>query len=216
MFQDISKNRIKTSIIISAFIFMITLIIYYICTAFNLGAFSIVFALVFSIISTTISYYNCDKIVLKMNNARPATHGEDQKLVNIFDTLMISSGLEYRPKLYVVEDGQPNAFATGRNPKHSVICVTTGLLQKLDYYELEGVIAHEMAHVRNYDILLSAIVTVMLGLVVMLSDIFTRAIFFSNRRRDDDSKAGGFLMIVGIILLILAPVFRKTNATCYI
>lgn len=96
-----------------------------------------------------------------LNHARPAIEEEDAKLIDILDGLMVSSGLQYRPKLYVVDDPQPNAFATGRNPKHSVICVTTGLLNKLDYYELEGVVAHELSHIKNYDIRLSAVVTVM-------------------------------------------------------
>ena len=123
---------------------------------------------------------------------------------------MISSGLPSRPRLYVVEDAQPNAFATGRNPKHAIICVTTGLLDKLEYYELEGVIAHEMAHIKNYDILLSAVVTVMVGFIVMLSDMFTRGFFYrSGRSKDNDSEGNGILMVVGLVLLILSPILGK-------
>ena len=123
---------------------------------------------------------------------------------------MISSGLSYKPRLYVVEDPQPNAFATGRNPEHAIICVTTGLLEKLEYYELEGVIAHEMAHIKNYDILLSAVVTVMVGFIVMLSDIFTRTFFYrGGRDRDNDSKGNAIAMLIGLILLILAPIVGK-------
>ena len=152
MYEDIRSNKIKSGVIVSIFIIVITLIIYYICMAFDLGIFSIVFALVFSIITAYASYYNSDKIILKMSHAREATHEENQKLVNILDALVVSSGLSVTPKLYVVEDAQPNAFATGRDPEHSIICVTTGLLEKLDYYELEGVIGHELAHIANYDI----------------------------------------------------------------
>lgn len=161
MYEDINKNKFKTLVIISIFIIMITLIVYYICMAFDLGSFSIVIALIFSIISAWSSYYFSDKIILSLNGARPASKEEYSKLNNILDSLMLSSGLNNRPKLYVVDDIQPNAFATGRNPENSVICVTSSLLEKLDYYELEGVIAHEMAHIKNYDIRLSAIVTVM-------------------------------------------------------
>ncbi len=207
MYEDIKKNKIKTGIIVCGFILMVTLIIYFVCMAFDLGIFSIVFALIFSIISAYITYYNSDKIILSMNHARPATHEEDQKLVNILDTLMISAGFTYKPKLYVVEDSQPNAFATGRNPEISVICVTTGLLDKLNYYELEGVLAHEMAHIKNYDIRLSAVVTVMLGLIVMLSDMFSRWIFHSNKK--DNNKGNGILMLIGFILLIFAPIFGQ-------
>lgn len=208
MYEDIKTNKIKSGIVVFGFILMVTLIIYFICMAFDLGIFSICFALIFSSISAYISYYNSDKIILSMNKARPATHEEDQKIVNILDTLMLSSGLESKPKLYVIEDSQPNAFATGRNPENSVICVTTGLLEKLNYYELEGVIAHEMSHIKNYDIRLSAVVTVMLGLIVMLSDMFSRWAFRSSRK-DNDNKANGILMVIGLVLLILAPIFGQ-------
>ncbi|MCI8621044.1 MAG: M48 family metallopeptidase [Clostridia bacterium] len=178
--------------------------------AFDMGIISIIIALTFSIITAWISYYNSDKIVLRMSNARPATHEENQKLVNILDALVISSGIGVTPKLYVVDDKQPNAFATGRDPEHSVICVTTGLLEKLDYYELEGVIGHELAHIANYDIRLSAVLTVMVGFVVMLSDIFSRSFYRAGRSRDNDNNSGnGILMLIGLIFLILAPIFGK-------
>lgn len=209
MFENIKKNKIKTGAIISIFISIITLITYYICMAFDLGYMSIIIALIFSIGSAFLSYYNCDKIVLSMNKARPATEEEFKKLNNILDSLMISSGLEFRPKLYVVEDNQPNAFATGRNPEHSVICITTALLDKLDYYELEGVLAHELSHIANYDIRLSAVVTVMVGVIVMLSDMFTRSFMYHDRDRDSDNNGNAFLMLLGLICLIISPIFAK-------
>lgn len=211
MYEDITKNKIKTGVIISIFIVVITLIVYYICMAFDLGAFSIVIALVFSIASAWGSYYYSDKIILSVNKARPATEEEDAKLIDILDGLMVSSGLQYRPKLYVVEDSQPNAFATGRNPQNSAICVTTGLLNKLDYYELEGVVAHELSHIKNYDICLSAVVTVMVGFIVMLSDFVSRVLFWGGgRSNDSDSKgANPILMIIGLVCLILAPIFGE-------
>lgn len=210
MFEDIKKNKIKTGIIVSMFIVILTLIIYYICMAFDLGSVSIVIALISSIISALLSYWNCDKIVLSVNKARPATEEEFSKLNNILDSLMISSGLKFRPKLYVVEDNQPNAFATGRNPEHSVICVTTALLDRLDYYELEGVLAHELSHIANYDIRLSAVITVMVGLIVMLSDMFTRHYFYRGRRDNDrEGNGNAILMILGLICLIVSPIFTK-------
>ena len=209
MFENIKKNKIKTGAIISVFIIIITLITYYICMAFDLGYISILIALIFSVGSAYLSYYNCDKIVLSMNKARPATEEEFKKLNNILDSLMISSGLEFRPKLYVVEDNQPNAFATGRDPEHSVICVTTALLDRLDYYELEGVLAHELSHISNYDIRLSAIVTVMVGVIVMLSDMFTRTFIYHDRDRDSDNKSNGIIMLIGLICLIISPIFAK-------
>lgn len=207
MFEDVRKNKRKTGLIVFIFILFITLIVYYICHLCDLGPVSIVIALAFSIISAWSSYYYSDKIVLAVNKARPATEEEDKKLINILDALMVSSGLSHKPRLYVVDTEQPNAFATGRNPENAVICVTTGLLEKLEYYELEGVIAHEMAHIKNYDIRLSAVVTVMVGLVVMLADMFTRIIFFGDR---DNEKGGNpILMVIGLICLILSPIFAS-------
>ena len=208
MFEDIKKNKIKSWFIVLLFLAFIAVIVYYICMALDLGELSIIIAMIFAIVSTWGSYYYSDKIVLKLNNARPATREEDLKLVNILDSLVISAGLPEKPQLYVIEDAQPNAFATGRNPKHAVICVTTGLLEKLDYYELEGVLAHEMSHIKNYDILLSAVVSVFVGLIVMLSDMFSRILFWGGAKdRDSDSKANGILMLLGLICLILSPIF---------
>ena len=208
MFENIKRNKIESGIIVSIFILVITLIVYYICNALELGTFSIVIALIFSIGSAWGSYYYSDKIVLSLNKARPATKAEDLKLVNILDALMISSGLPVKPRLYVVDDMQPNAFATGRNPQNAVICATTGLREKLDYYELEGVIAHEMSHIKNYDIRLSCVVSVMVGFIVMLSDLFSRTLFWGGLKdRDSESKGNGILMLVGLIFLILSPIF---------
>ena len=211
MFENQRKNKIESGVIVFIFTTVITLIVYYICHAFELGEISIVIALAFSIISAVGSYYNCDKIVLKMSNARPATKEEDLKLVNILDSLMVTANLPNKPRLYVVEDPQPNAFATGRNPQNAVICVTTGLLEKLDYYELEGVVAHEVSHIKNYDIRLSAVVSVMVGFVVMLSDMVSRALFWGyggrDNDRDSDNSGNGILMLIGLIFLILSPIF---------
>ena len=209
MYEDIKKNKIETGIIVFAFLTMITLIIYYICNAFGYSEFSIVIALIFSIISTIITYYNCDKVVLASVKARPATKDEDLQLTNILEGLMITSGLNSKPRLYVVDSMQPNAFVTGRNPENAVICVTKGLLEKLDYYELEGVVAHELAHIKNYDIMVSAVVSVMVGFVVMLSDMFLRVTFRSRRSNDDDSKANAVLMIIGLIFLIISPLVSQ-------
>ena len=209
MYEDINKNKMKTGVVIFIFLTMITLILYYLCYAFDMGPYSIIIALIFSIISTITTYYNCDKIVLASVKARPATREEDLQLTNILEGLMITSGLTSKPRLYVVDSNQPNAFATGRNPENSVICVTTGLLNKLDYYELEGVVAHELAHVKNYDIRLSAVVSVMVGFVIMLSDMFTRIAFRSRRNSDNDSSGNAILIILGFIFLIISPIVSK-------
>ena len=208
MYEDIRNNKIKTGVIVGIFLLVITLIVYYICMAFDLGVVSIVIALVFAIGTSWASYYYSDKIVLSINRAREATPEQEEKLNNILDGLMISSGLQYRPRLYVVDDPQPNAFATGRNPQNSVICVTTGLLAKLDYYELEGVVAHELSHIKNYDIRLSCVVSVMVGFIVILADWVSRALFW-GRGRDNDEKGNPILMLIGLLCLILAPIFGQ-------
>ena len=209
MYEDIRKNKIKTGIIVFAFLTMITLIIYYICNAFGYSEYSIFIALIFSIISTVATYYNCDKVVLASVKARPATREEDLQLTNILEGLMITSGLINKPRLYVVDSMQPNAFATGRNPEHAVICVTTGLIEKLNYYELEGVVAHELAHIKNYDIMVSAVVSVMAGFVIMLSDMFLRITFRHRRNDDDKGNANAIIMLIGLIFLILSPIVSQ-------
>lgn len=209
MYEDIKKNKIKTGAVVFVFLTMITLILYYLCYAFNFGEYAIVIALIFSIVSTIATYYNCDKIVLASVRAREATKEEDLEITNILDALMLTSGLTTKPRLYVIDSMQPNAFATGRNPENAIICVTQGLLQKLDYYEIEGVIAHELAHIKNYDIRLSAVISVMVGFVIMLSDMFMRVSFRSRRSNDDNNSGNAILMIIGLIFLIISPIVSK-------
>lgn len=210
MYDDIRKNKIKTGIIVAIFMAMISIIIYSLCYMFGYSEYAMFFALIFSIISTIATYYNCDKIVLASVNARPATKDEDLQLTNILDDLMVASGVSVKPRLYVVDSAQPNAFATGRNPENAIICVTTGLIEKLNYYELEGVVAHELAHIKNYDIRLSAVISVMVGFVIMLSDMFTR-ISFRRSRRDNDNNSGvqAIILIVGLIFLIISPIISQ-------
>jgi heat shock protein HtpX len=211
MYEDIKKNKIKTGVIVTLFMVMITLIIYAICQLFGFSEYAIFFALLFSIISAIATYYNCDKIVLASVKARPATKEEDLQLTNILDGLMVASGLEDRPRLYVVDSAQPNAFATGRNPQNAIICVTSGLIAKLNYRELEGVVAHELSHIKNYDIRLSAVISVMAGFVVMLADWFTRFRIRGrrNNNRDSNSSLDAILMLVGLIFLILSPIISN-------
>ncbi len=208
MYEDIRNNKIKTGVIISIFLVVITLIVYYVCMAFDLGVISIIIAMTFAIGTSWASYYFSDKIVLSINKAHEASPEQYKQLNNILEGLMVSSGLQHKPGLYVVDDPQPNAFATGRNPENAVICVTTGLLEKMDYYELEGVIAHELSHIKNYDIRLSAVVSVMVGFIVILADWVSRALFW-GRSRDNDEKGNPILMLIGLICLILAPIFGQ-------
>lgn len=203
--RDVRKNKIESFFIVSVFIIVIMIGVYYTCIYFDFGPFSAVIAFVLASITAYISYYNSDKIILSLNGARPATEEQDKLISTILDNLCIAAGLP-RPKLYVIEDSAPNAFATGRNPEHAVICFTTGLIEKMDKYELEGVMAHELSHIKNYDILLSTVVTVFVGFVVILSDTLVRFSFF-GRSRDSDSKSGGVVAIIAIVFMILSPIF---------
>ncbi|MDD2627377.1 MAG: M48 family metallopeptidase [Clostridia bacterium] len=204
--EEVRKNKVSSFIIISVFIIVIMLGVYSICMYYDLGALSIVFALAFSIIPALISYYNCDKLVLKLNGARPATKEQDLLIDSLLEGLCIASGLP-KPKLYIIEDSAMNAFATGRNPETAVICLTTGIIERLDKYELEGVIAHELAHIKNHDILLFTVVSVFVGLVVILSDFFTRIAFRGSSRKRNNNKNGGIIALVAIIFIILSPIF---------
>jgi heat shock protein HtpX len=164
-------------------------------------------AAVIAIAGSIGSYYYSDQIVLSMSNAHPATTEENAHLVNSVEGIAIAAGLP-APRIFVVDDPSPNAFATGRDPKHAVICVTTGLMEKLNRVELEGVIGHEMSHIKDYDIRLMTMVVVLAGTVVLMSDWMLRSMWFGGRRSDSDEEGGmgGILAILAIVLAILAPI----------
>ncbi|MDD5589661.1 MAG: M48 family metalloprotease [Candidatus Portnoybacteria bacterium] len=165
------------------------------------------FAVLFSSFMSMLSYWFSDKIVLRLSRAREVGKAENPELYNIIENLSITAGLPM-PRVYIMEDSALNAFATGRDPKHAVVAVTRGLLERLNKTELEGVIAHELSHIGNKDILLSTVVVVLVGFVALLSDFFLRFSFFGGRRSRDDEKGGQFgaiLAITGIILAILSP-----------
>jgi len=161
-------------------------------------------AIIFSIGMNFFSYWSSDKIALKMSGAVEADRGQYRDLLNIVENLSITAGLPV-PKTYIINDPSPNAFATGRNKEHAAIAVTTGLLNILNKTELEGVIAHELSHIGNKDILLSTVVVVLVGFVALLSDLFIRMSFYGGIKRDSDNKAGGIIVIVGFVLAILTP-----------
>lgn len=165
------------------------------------------FAVIFSSLMSIISYWYSDKIVLKMARAVPVSHESNHELYNIVENLCITAGLPL-PKIYIIEESAPNAFATGRNAKHAVVAVTRGLLQKLNRTELEGVIAHELSHIGNRDILISTVAVILVGFVSLISDIFLRSRMWGFRSRDnrDSGQLGGILVLIGIIMAILAPI----------
>lgn len=167
-------------------------------------------AVFISIMMSFGSYWWSDKMVLAMSGAKELQFNDNRELYRIVENLCITAGLPM-PKIYVIDDTAPNAFATGRDPKHAVIAVTKGLLGKLDRSELEGVIAHELSHIGNRDILLATVVTVLVGIVVLLADWFWRWSFFGGRRKsdNDDSRLGIIITIAAILLMILAPIFAQ-------
>lgn len=161
------------------------------------------FAIFVSIAMNIIGYWYSDRIVLALHRAKPVELKENPELYRILENLTIAAGLPM-PKFYLIADPAPNAFATGRNPRHAVVAVTSGLLERLDRSELEGVLAHELSHIGNRDMLLSTVAAVLVGFVAMLSDMFTRSLWFS-RSSDDNGRRGGVLMLIGLALALLAP-----------
>jgi heat shock protein HtpX len=199
-----SSNVAKTYLLMGLFLVVIAGLGYFISVYYNSpGLFYI--AIIFSLFMNVASFWWSDKIVLGISKARPAERGEFFDLYTVTENLSIAAGLPM-PKIYVIDDPAPNAFATGRDKNHAVVCATTGLLQKLERPELEGVIAHELSHIGNRDILLMSAVVVLVGFVSIISDIFLRSMWFGGRRNNDREGGGGVLAIIGIILVILSPI----------
>ena len=209
LYTHSDSNKRKTWLLLSVFFVSIILIGYVFSYAMD-SSIILYIAVIFSIVSSFVSYWWSDKIVLKMSNARLVKFEENKELYRIVENLCITAGLP-TPKIYIINDTAPNAFATGRDPEHAVVAVTQGLLQKLERSELEGVIAHELSHIGNRDILLATLVTVMVGMVVLLADFFRRWTFWGGGRRRSNSKGGGqlqlIMFILAIVLSILAPIF---------
>ena len=199
-----SANVRKTWFLMTTFFILIIAIGYAFSYYYNDPIILYVFV-VFSIGMNIYSYWNSDKVAIRLSGAIPADDSQFRELHNIVENLSITAGLP-KPKVYIINDNAPNAFATGRDKEHSAVAVTTGLLQILERNELEGVIAHELSHIGNRDILVSTIAVVLAGFITIVADFFIRSQFF-GRGRDDDSKGSGALMIVGIVLAILAPIF---------
>jgi heat shock protein HtpX len=152
-----------------------------------------------------ISYWYSDKIVLKMARARPVKKEDNPELYRIVENLAITAGLPM-PRVYIIPERALNAFATGRNPKHAAVAVTEGLLVRLDRTELEGVLAHELSHIGNRDILVGTVAVILVGFISLLADIFLRSLFWGRGRSNDRDQAGGALLLVAVVLSILAPI----------
>jgi heat shock protein HtpX len=210
MYEQISRNKWKSAALVvffMAFIFLLTWFFEYL-TGWGKGGLAL--AVVIAMATAAAGYYSSDKVVLAISRARPVTKEEYPYLYNVVEGLAIAAGLP-TPRCYVIDDTAPNAFATGRNPQNAVICVTTGILEKLNRVELEGVVAHEMSHIKNYDVRLQTVVVVMAGVVALLSDWMLRSFFWGGgRRRSSDRERGGggagaILIVVGLVLAVLSP-----------
>jgi len=206
-FRDqISGNKWRSFFLMSLIFAIIVLFGYVVSFAFSPGYFFfiMIISIIFSLGYILISYYKSDKIAIASVNAKEATREKYRQYYNSVEGLTIASGLPM-PKLYIMQSEQINAFASGRDPKHAVVCVTTGALEKLSKQELEGVLAHELSHISNYDIRYMTLATVMVGMIAIISEIFLRSMWFSSGN-DNDNRGNVIFIIIGIALAILAPI----------
>ena len=205
LYTQQSKNVSKTWLLMGAF-FVIVIGIGFFFSQYYQNSNILYFFVIFAVVMNITSYWYSDKIALSINHAKQIQESDNQELWHIVENLSITAGLPM-PKLYLIEDPAPNAFATGRNKEHAVVAVTTGLLQILEKNEIEGVIAHELSHIGNKDILLSTVVVVLVGFVSIIANVFMRSLFWGGGRGRDNDNGGGLMVIIGIILSILAPIF---------
>ena len=196
------KNKAKTWLLMSLFLVFVVAIGFFASYYFG-SPYILYFFIIFSIVINIYSYWFSDKMVLKIAHAKEAKKDEYYDLYTLVENLSITAGLPM-PKVYVIEDVSPNAFATGRDENHSAVAFTTGLLNLLDKPELEGVVAHELAHIGNRDILLQTVVVVLVGMIVMIADFFLRITIYGGR--NNDNKGGGPLMIIALVFVILSPI----------
>lgn len=206
-YTQISANRFKTWLIMLGFAFFITFLVYVFSQAFGFkGPSALGFsgiALIIAGIINFVTYYTSDKMVMAISGAKQIQKKDNQTLFHTVENLCIASGLSM-PKIYIINDTAPNAFATGRDPQHAAIAFTTGILSKLTKLELEGVTSHELSHVGNYDTRLMTIVSILVGTVALLADFFLRMSFYSNR--DRENRGNGLLLVIGVVMAFLAPI----------
>lgn len=206
IYEEIAWNKRKSFLLVFFFLVFVILIGYVVGFFYGSGYFGIGLAIFIGIIYFLISYYSGDKAILAMTKAKEAKKPTYTSLINTVEGLAIAAGLAKPPKVYVIEDSALNAFATGRSPEHASITVTTGLLERLNKLELEGVIGHEMSHIKNYDIRVMMLAAVMVGITVLLSDFLLRSFLWG--RRSNNREGGGvtaIFIILGLVLAILAP-----------
>jgi heat shock protein HtpX len=205
LYTHAESNTRKTWLLMTGFLIFI-IAIGWLFSSILESIWILMFAVVFSISMSFTSYWYSDKIVLKMSHARAIEKKDNPELYRIVENLSITAGLPM-PKIFIINESQPNAFATGRDAKHAIVAVTKGLLEKLERAELEGVIAHELSHIGNKDMLLQTVIVVLAGIIAMLSQMFLRISFFSGMGGRDSRDSGGMLLLaLGIAAAILAPI----------
>lgn len=207
IYEQQDRNKSRSTFVVIFFVVFVTLVAWIFSQILNYGPGLTGMALILAGIFGLASYWWGDQMILTISGARPASKKEDFKFFTVAENLAIASQVP-RPRLYVIDDTAPNAFATGRDPEHAVICVTKGLLAKLDRTELEGVVAHELSHVRNYDTRLMSLVTILVGLVTLLADWFLRGARFSDDNRER-GNSGAVFLLMGIILALLSPLIAQ-------
>lgn len=207
VYEQVDRNKRRSALVILFFGIFVALTVYILGRAFGYGPSFVGASLIFSGSFSFLGYWYSDKIILGISSARPATSNEDRLFTSVAENLSIAKGIPV-PKLYVIDDSAPNAFATGRDINNAVICVTTGLLEKLNRTELEGVIGHEMSHITNYDMRLMSVVAVLVGMITLLADWLLRT-RFRGRNKDDEGNLGAILMVIGIILALLSPLIAQ-------
>jgi len=208
VYEQIDRNKRRSAIVVILFAIFVAVATYFLGRAFGYVPSFVGFALILSGISSFAGYWYSDKIILGISGARQANKEEDRLFRQVAENISLGAQIPI-PKLFVIEDSAPNAFATGRDINHAVVCVTTGLLDKLNRTELEGVIAHEISHIRNYDMRLMSVVAVLVGMITLLADWLLRSSF--GRRSDDNNKsqAAAVFMIVGLVLALLSPIIAQ-------
>lgn len=208
VYEQIDRNKRKSFLVMAIFVAFITLVVWVFSQVLDYGLAGVGLALIITGLMSFSSYYWSDKIILAISRARPASREKDFLFYTVAENLCLATRIP-KPKLYVIEDTAMNAFATGRDPQHAVVCATTGLLQKLNRSELEGVIGHELSHIRNYDIRLMSIVTVLVGVVTLLADWFLRGARLSGRREKKEGSLGAILFTLAIFLALLSPLIAN-------
>ncbi len=211
MYDQVARNKRRSIVIIVVFVVLVAAVLEAINLVLGGGIYFGIFALLLAGGSATLSYWKSDAIALRVSKAKPAPMEEYQRLHNIVEGLCIAGGLP-KPRIYVVDDAAPNAFATGRDPKHAAIAVTTGLLERMNRVELEGVIAHELSHIKNYDILVSTLVVTMVGIIAIVTDVGVNMMFWSsrsNRKSNGNAGIASILALVGFVFLIFAPLIAR-------